>query len=133
MKQDIILKDQQGNALIVKRSVDERYEHISNLFIKLSSGGRERLIGTIDKNERVLYTSRMRKKHLLQKAESYGFNYDILNSATSFDEVQLTDEYGTFRIPRKAILEEGSFLWFKGEGYERQIFLPINILNRYKQ
>ena len=133
MKKQTILKDSQGNALIIKGDPEERYTHISNLYIKLSSGGRERLIGTIDRNERILYTSRMRSKHLLQKADSYGFNYDILNAATSFDEVQLTDEYGTFRIPRKAILEEGSFLWFKGEGYERQIFVPLSLLNKYKR
>lgn len=79
-----------------------------------------------------MFVRRTRSKHLFKKLNAYGFCYRIINEATKFDHVKISDDYGTYLIPRQVMLDEGEFLHFKKQGFELQIFVNLFTLNRYK-
>lgn len=117
-----IFKDNNGNQI-----------KITNGNIRLIlSNGKVSQIGTLDKERKMLCFQRKRERHLLRKANSYGFNYDLLNRASYYTHIKLTDDYGKYIIPIKSILDNGSFLWFKQQGFERQIFYTLEQCFTYK-
>lgn len=122
-----ILKDGDGNEVIVDRDGSD-----IKINLHLRAEGRKRLIGNVNTNVRTLYIRRSRHKHLHNKSQSYGFNYDILKHAKLFDKVYLSDEYGSYSVPVKVILEEGKYLFFKQVGFEKQIFLSLTRINDFK-
>jgi hypothetical protein len=100
------------------------------LHLKGSRTGRN--IGRVRLADRVLEVVRNRDKHLLRKAKSYGFNEYVMRTAKTFDNIELQDDYGTYVIPRQLILNMGSYLHFKEEGFERQLFVPLYIITNHK-
>ena len=84
-----------------------------------------RNIGWFSDSGDTFHCQRNPAKHLHYKSESYGFNYELLRDGMfvwvfvhlPFNELLITS--------RNHILEKGSFLHFKNEGFERQIFLPL--------
>ena len=73
-----------------------------------------------------------RLKHLFRKTKSYGFNHYVMSNATKFDHVILMDEYATWKIPVKFIIDNGKFMEFSGKGFEKQIFLTLNEIEQFK-
>ena len=84
-----------------------------------------RNIGWFSDSGDTFHCQRNPAKHLHYKSESYGFNYELLRDGMfvwvfvhlPFNELLVTS--------RNYILQRGSFLHFKNEGFERQIFLPL--------
>ena len=105
------------------------------LYITLHLKGKKagRNIGLVRLADRVLEVSRNREKHLMLKANAYGFNEYVMRNAQKFDTIELTDEYGTYAIPRQLILNMGKYLHFKEEGFEKQLFLSLNIISNHKK
>ena len=116
------LEDEFGNIMLIKDD---------NIFIKFPNEEISRKIGTLNRPKKWLFVKRERSKHLLKVANAYGFNYHILKTGRAFTNVRLSDEYGTYEIPVEYILEKGSFLHFKQQGFERQIFLTIKQINEF--
>lgn len=104
------------------------------LYITLHLKGKKagRNIGRVRLADRVLEVSRKRGKHLMLKANAYGFNEYVLREAKRFDKIELTDEYGTYLFSRQLVLDMGKYLHFKEEGFEKQIFLSLNIITNHK-
>ena len=104
------------------------------LYITLHLKGKKagRNIGRVRLADRVLEVSRKRDKHLMLKANAYGFNEYVLREAKKFDKIELTDEYGTYLFSRQLVLDMGKYLHFKEEGFEKQIFLSLNIITNHK-
>jgi hypothetical protein len=117
-----LIPDKFGNAIIVSGN---------SISLKLKSEKRIRQIGTINLKDKYLSVDRIRSKHLFRKNNSYGFNHYVLFNATKFDKVLLSDDFGTWLIPISIILEKGSFLHFNKDGFELQIFLPLDIITKY--
>lgn len=116
--------DENGNSI---------YEAGNSIFLKLCDGRPSRNIGTINREERTFNVYRDYKKHLHIKTHSIGFNFDLLSNCPLFDSVVLTNQSKeTFKIPVKVILDQGQFLFFKQQGFEKQIFLNLGIINQYK-
>jgi hypothetical protein len=120
-KKPTIIPDKFGNSIIVSQNV---------ISLQLKAENRIREVGIINLQEKYLSVNRIREKHLFRKNNSYGFNHYILSNAKKFDKVMLSDDYGTWLIPIKLILEKGSFLHFNKEGFELQIFLPLDIITK---
>jgi hypothetical protein len=118
-KSQVVIPDKYGNSIIVSGNV---------ISLKLKSETRTREIGLINLQEKYLAVNRVRSKHLFRKNSSYGFNHYILLNAKKFDKIKLSDDIGTWLIPIKLILEKGSFLHFNKDGFELQIFLPLDII-----
>lgn len=82
---------------------------------------------------RQLEVMRERSKHLFRKFNAYGFNHYILANATLFDHVLLKEDNGVYKVPKEVILEKGKFMNFKNHGgFELQIFLPLNEIEKHK-
>lgn len=113
--------DSANNRLYV---IDKR------VMLKLASEAHSRHLATIDIKNKSLMVIRG-AKHLLRKADSYGFNYEMLTTAKKCNKVKLLSAEGLFDIPIEIILQKGSFLWFKTEGFERQIFLPRSVIKNF--
>jgi len=118
-----VIEDKQGNRLIRKKTT-------MHLALKGAKSLRE--IGRINFNARTMSTYRSRTKHLHRQSNSYGFNHYLIKNAVTFDSVLLKDEYGMYRISCEVILKDGFFLYFKQEGFELQIFLSLDTINKYK-
>lgn len=104
------------------------------LYITLHLHGsrKGRNIGRVRLADRTLEVMRNREKHLMKKGKSYGFNEYVLRTAKTFDKIELQDDYGTYVFPRQLVLDRGSYLHFKEEGFERQLFLPLHIITNFK-
>ena len=116
--------DSNGNRIVVADS--------GVVMLHLSGSKKPRNIGMIDRKTRIVQMKRTMDEHLMRKNNSYGFNHFLLSNAKTFDSVSLEDDYGSYLIPIKFILEYGSFLHFKEKGFETQIFLNINYLRKFE-
>lgn len=117
-----IIPDKFDNSIIISGNI---------ISLKLKSEARIREIGVINPKEKYFAVNRVREKHLFRKNNSYGFNHYILANATKFDKIKLSDDFGTWLIPIKLILEKGSYLHFNKDGFELQIFLPLDIITQF--
>jgi hypothetical protein len=92
-----------------------------------------RLIGTVTKSTRTIEMKRKRAKHLHRKTNSYGFNDYVLRNQTSIDWVRLSDDCGYhWKIPVDYILEKGTYLHFKQDGFELQRFVSLENLEQFR-
>lgn len=121
------LPDKDGNYFKV-------YKDTQSIVIKLClhNENREREIGVVNISARMLNMKRVRSQHLLIKSNSYGFNEHILSTATTFDKVFLSDDQESWIIPKEYIIENGRYLFFKEQGFERQVFLSLDKLEQFK-
>lgn len=118
--------DPSANALICYKD--------GRISIKLNKEKYERKVGVI-KNE-MLFVDRILEKHLLKKANSYGFNYNLLKKAKSFNSVCINENNcTTYIVPNQVILDYGKVMNFKncqdGNSFELQIFLNRDIIKKY--
>lgn len=100
------------------------------IFLKLKREKRTRRIGDI--NNRILYMTRKRNRHIHVKSNSYGFNHWLLDNAKLFDYIVIQDEMGAYKIKKDYIVKKGDFLFFKQTGFEKQIFLSVEDIERFK-
>jgi|688.fasta_scaffold320624_4 hypothetical protein len=129
-KKDVIktLSDEYGNLILCENNGARII-----LKLKLRSESRTRRIGVVNLGQKSIEIKRDSKKHLFRKNNSYGFNYQVLKDAKLFNSVRLKDESNEWLIPKDFILDNGSFLFFKEEGFERQIFVPIILIEGFKR
>lgn len=117
-----MIKDKSGNML---------YRSGNVILLDLLSEDRRRRLGTIVDD--YIHMKRDPKKHLLRVANAYGFCYELLATAkkSKFIKLYLTGISTSYWIPIKDILEKGDFLFFKKQGFERQIFLTVEQIEKY--
>lgn len=103
------------------------------LFIRLGSEGRrKRKLGVVTISTKTLKITRSRDKHLFIKGNAYGFNDYVLRQGKTFDKVWLKDEVSDWKVPVKFILENGSYLNFKQQGFEVQIFVSLDQIEQFR-
>lgn len=119
-----MIKDKVGNTL---------YRQGDIIKLHLASEPHPRKLGKIDEVNKKLIVERNSTKHIFHKLNAYGFNYDLLNTATKFTHVELkiTDLKKKYFVPIEEIITKGQFLNFKGQGFEVQIFLSLTIIEQY--
>ena len=128
-KQEITkqISDSAGNKIIASNNGDR-----IKVVLKLNTEIRSRLLGYINIKSKSIKIIRKKEVHLLYKNNSYGFNHTLLADAKTFDKILLKDELNSWKIPTKFILENGKFLFFKEQGFEKQIFVSLEQLNQFK-
>jgi hypothetical protein len=119
-----MLQDKAGNQIF-------RTEDI--IYLNLISENRYRKLGVISEDGTVITMRRNPDKHLLRVASAYGFCYEFLKTARAVKVVRLmligTKDF--YHITVKDLLKYGDFLFFKKQGFEKQIFLTLEQLERY--
>ena len=130
MKKQEITKqicDSVGNKIIASNNGDR-----IKVLLKLNTELRSRLLGYVNIKSKSIKIIRKKEVHLLHKNNSYGFNHTLLADAKTFDKILLKDELNSWNIPTQFVLENGKFLFFKEQGFERQIFVSLDQINQFK-
>lgn len=113
------LKDESGN---------EVFRSGNKVLLRLVTEERPRLLGYLFKGK-LLVCPRDREKHLHKASNSYGFNYAVIEHATLYDTIAVDERWrGRSRrllISLEDVKKYGKFLYFKEQGFERQIFVPL--------
>ena len=123
------LQDEVGNRVICKNNGVRIV-----LSLKLRSETKYRRIGTVNIKSKTFDVRRIRAKHLFRAIGGYGFNHKLISEAKLFDKIKLSDELEQWKFPTSYLLTEGDFLYFKSpQGFERQIFLSLAQLERFKK
>lgn len=122
------LSDEYGNLILVCNNGVRIV-----LKLKLKSEKRTRRLGVINLGQKTIEIKRDSTKHLFKKNRSYGFNYQVLNDGKKFDNVRLKDEANEWLIPKSYILDNGKFLFFKEEGFERQVFVTLAEIEQFRR
>lgn len=102
------------------------------LYAQLRGDSERRYIGTVDLGMHILTVKRKRAVHEHRKTKSYGFNYHVVHTGKTFDRVQIIDDFGTYMVPLTVIIHEGKVLNFTQSGFEKQIFLPISVIEMHR-
>lgn len=117
-----MIKDKSGNMLYRRGDV---------VLLDLVSEDRRRRLGTIVDDYIIM--KRDPKKHLLRVANAYGFCYELLATAKKIKVIRLmiigTKDF--YHITIEDVLKHGDFLFFKKQGFEKQIFLTLEQLEKY--
>ena len=119
--------DQYGNYFEVDEKKGWLFVHL-----KLHTNAKSREVGKVNLKERVMEIKRDRERHLFRKNNSYGFNEYLIKEARTFDKIKLIDDLGTYVFPKDLILEKGRYLFFKEQGFEKQLFLQLDEIIGYK-
>jgi hypothetical protein len=111
--------DKMGNRLIIEGN--------GNITLKLASESKDRKIGNFLKSEgNTVYFKRAHVKNIFNKTNAWGLHWELLGSLRPYDFINIKDNFGcSYWITVKDAKEHGDFLHFKGEGFEKQLFVPI--------
>lgn len=100
-----------------------------SIYLKLADESKNRLLGKVKGD--TFFVKRVREKHLFKKNESYGFSINIIEQL-NVDYIELYEDSGVFKFPVDVLRQFGDYLHFKDEGFERQLFLPLLIIDKYR-
>ena len=119
-----MIKDKAGNTL---------YRSGNNIMLDLVKEDRRRKIGTLAEDDTLVIMRRNPEKHLLRVANAYGFCYEFLATAKKVKVVRIlilgTKDF--YHINVSDLLAIGDFLFFKKQGFEKQIFVTLEQLEKY--
>jgi hypothetical protein len=122
-------KDNFGNTLRI-----EKYTEMNVLKLLLPRLKETRHIGRIHKPTRVMYTERMRGKHLHRNTNSYAFNEYLLTNCELFDQIEMKEgRKHRYVIPVKFIIENGRTRAYGEQGFEKQIFISREDIQQFKK
>lgn len=123
-----------GRQLEIGTIVPEKRDSLGNfwyidensVYLKLAKESKARFIGFKLDNKITIF--RDRKKHVLNVNNSYGFNIEIFKSL-NIEQIVLFEDKKIFNFTLHFLEQAGEYLHFKETGFEKQIFLHLNILD----
>jgi hypothetical protein len=121
------IDDAGGDKLLIKSN-----DKTIVVYLILQAESRQRKIGVVTKSTKTIYIRRVRVEHLFRQINGYGFCDYILRNQTSFDTVDLFDGIEHWKIPLKFIIDSGKILNFAQQGFERQIFVTLEQIEKFK-
>ena len=91
----------------------------------LNLNGKKRVIGKLVKDGDGLKLVKKLDEynHTMRANDSWGMCYAIIEALDDGDTVEVLTAKRTYKATVKTIKEQGEFLWFKTQGFEKQIFL----------
>ena len=127
-------QDKQGNQLLVRGFYDENKQWTNaSVHLKLAKMSKPRLLGYVDVQEAVFHVVRDTAKHYHYKTKGFGFNWEILTSnLIDIKTISLkVDENTLYVFPKSLLIDYGTFLNFKQQGFELQRFLRLDLIKRH--
>jgi len=109
------------------RLIQARNPHVYDVALDL--GHQTRYIGKLDKSGEGTFSAKRNEKHLHRKTNSLGINLELLQR---FDFKSIVIEYVGNKLvsTRSFILYHGSVLDFSKSGFEKQVFLKLDLWGR---
>jgi hypothetical protein len=109
--------------------IQTKHLHVFN--VKLNLENQSRFIGKLDTaGEGTFYTTRT-LKHLFRKTNSLGINYSLLSDENiKFKWIVISYNGQKLISTRNYFLKKGKAFQFSNKGFELQIFVPLDELNR---
>jgi len=97
------------------------------VILKLNTGKKRNIGKLVKYSDKVYFViKRDKSKHLLKKANSWGLNDSVVQALPDDCHIILNEKRGSvYYIPVESVKENGSYLWFKNQGFERQIFVEL--------
>src|SRR6478752_7294544 len=102
------------------------------VILKLAKENYNRKLGLILGDRFIVY--RNREKHTFHKTNSYGFSSEVIEGLYKYVGIKFVDVYDDFGMYRLDIdiIKRGDYLFFKEEGFEKQLFVPIPEIEKHK-
>lgn len=126
-KDAVTLSDKDGNYFYVKNGKGS-----ITIYLHLATENKKRELGVVNTNTGVFCIRRNPEKHIFLQNFSYGFNEYVIKTAQRFTHIHLIEDGGRqWLFPKDYVTEKGSYLHFKNEGYERQLFVKISDLTPF--
>lgn len=111
------MHDSDGNKLRLRRD---------GVFLKLSNETRTRKILSFRGGAVIHF---VKKKNLFREGELVGFNYHalhmVLDAFPRIVDILVRIGQKTYKVDPAEVLEKELFLYFKNQGFERQVFYPL--------
>ena len=125
-----LLQDNWGNVLLLEKSKNR-----TSIYLRLETERHRRLVGHICHKYLVLHVERDHEKHLLKKANAYGLNLTLLAKAKTFNYVCIHEDNSNeiYLFDKQWAIDNGQFLFFKEQGFEKQIFLNRDLLQQWRK
>lgn len=112
-----LMHDSDGNKLRLRRD---------GVFLKLANEKRTRKIISFRQGAVINF---VKKKNLFQKGELVGFNYHalhmVLDAFPRMKDMLVRVGQQSYKVDPAEILDRELFLYFKNQGFERQVFFPL--------
>ena len=125
---DVWIIDTNGNKIYLSAT--------EKILIKLKEREERRVIALVKKNKagEDYVEIEKKEKHIFHKNNSRWFNYELIsNLPKDMDVVVKRAEYGRYyKMKAWDMLENGNFLHFLLNGYERQYFVPMECFEEIK-
>jgi len=100
-----------------------------SLRLILASENRERGIGglliTEDEPDIVYYVKNSKEKYIFKKLKAWGINAFVILNLKPTDKIIIKTNKKNYETTVKNVLEKGQYYFFKEQGFEKQIFLPL--------
>ncbi len=135
IKSQIFAKeDSANNILYLRVFYDENEVKVgATIHLKLQAEKRQRMIGDYYFADSAIYLRRDSTKHLFNKTQSYGFNWNIINDDfLQIKNIHLTIDGTPYFFPKSILESKGHFMNFKQVGFELQKFLPFEFIQQFK-
>jgi hypothetical protein len=121
-----ILQNKSLNLVFNKTDVQgNKLEYIeTNLFLTLASDNRRRNIGTITihPDRKILYTKHETDDGIFKKSNAWSIHNYILHNV---DYITYFTETKIYKITADNAKTHGKYLFFKQQGYELKIYVPL--------
>lgn len=127
----------EGRQLTLEDKVVDAKDSLNNIwykveetiYLKLASEDKNRTLGKVKGD--IFFCKRVRDKHLFRQNSSYAFNINIIEQL-GVNYIELYEDSGIFKFPVDVLRQYGEYLHFKSEGFERQLFLPLTIIDKWR-
>lgn len=114
-----------------KEKIKISIEGGGNTFIYLPNAltKKRRLLGKVNFAAKTFYTSpKSKSKHMLRSLNAIGLCYDLIfKNPKIIRYINMNLDYSQYWTSRKAILHLGVIKHYKNKGFEKQIFLPLEL------
>lgn len=120
-------RDSAGNEISLQRTSSATYR----VTLYLSKLGVNRTLGVMNTVTKTLTVSRTSKRHLMRKLNAYGLNDWVLHHLP-VENVHFIIDGKHYEMSKQQILDDGKYLNFQQQGFELQIFVTVETLNKFK-
>ena len=117
------LLDEAGNLIYPEGNI---------LYLKRKGKKGKREIGRLQfLNESWFYISSRKSKDVFQKLNAWGINWQVFNHLPEGCFIIINTEDKAYRIKKELAADKGKFFYFKLQGFEKQIFIPLEFFEKF--